>query len=488
MTTATERTVFRNRIKELLPAALPAAQLEPLAAYVESKLPRFQEALAQLVAHAVGDSVNFRSQRMDEFLAAVIAGLRARVSSQIAAITGHPQFVKLEATNKAVEEMVFHPEGEGVKKRILNVSLADMRTALADANGVPEDAVFYGPIVRNEFHRPGGRPNKFLVLTEDVGPEDAPLLKALLTIAREGHCPVLAQVKPGVVCPQDPASDSPPANFQGLPRKAEDLIAEYGKAENAPLHGVQQSPEGGILGLGAGNVIARAPYHPVKNPAPRAEFLVEEHGPLLIPPQTLLAKILAASITRFGSAMRGIGVLCKQTRPAVIADGEVQTTEIVIDELTETALRKCGLFSFLAWKGRDFVVNFSMPSAYVPIPSGDKAKDDDAVVAAQFQFVMLGCQYGQLLKARLREAIGKTVDEKAIKALLEAEFKQFVTPDVLGTDQASLARKPLARVQVDVQQVSPGVFHAQAQIQPHMLFIGACVTLKLKAEVSPAKR
>jgi len=57
-----------------------------------------------------------------------------------------------------------------MRKRILNVGMDDLRAALADANGVAENAAFYGPLCRDEFHRPGGQPNKFIVLADRVGP------------------------------------------------------------------------------------------------------------------------------------------------------------------------------------------------------------------------------------------------------------------------------------------------------------------------------
>lgn len=486
-TTKTETTLV-NRLKDV-GCSVPAARIAPVETFVASKLKPFGEAITELLRSAVADSPNFRTKRLDEFLAAIIAGLKTRLSRQKSAIMGHAEFVRLERNNKSAEEIVFQKDGAGVKKRVLNVSLADMRTALADVNGDPERSAFYAPLCRDEFHRPGGKPNKFIVLNEDVGPGDAELLRALIRIGREGHSPVLASVKPGVVCPQNPSSDQPAEDCRTLPTEPDDLIAEYQKPENAPLHGVQQSPDAIVLGLTVGKVIGRAPYHPAKNPAPRSEWFVDANGPLMIPSQTLLAKSLAASFTKYKTAVRIAGVHGggMHTRPIVVAEGQVQTTEIEIDEPVEMALRKCGFISYLPWKYRDFVVNFSTPTAYVPVPSGDPVKDADAVVGSQLPFIMLSCQYGQMLKARLREALGQTVDEKTIKTMLLAEFNRFVTPDVNSVEQPTLARKPLAKVHIDVKQASPGVFHATAQIQPHMLMVGARVVLTLKAEVSPAK-
>jgi predicted component of type VI protein secretion system len=198
---------------------------------------------------------------------------------------------------------------------------------------------------------------------------------------------------------------------------------------------------------------------------------------------------LAASFTMYKTGVRLAGIHSggRHHRPMIVASGQVQTTEIEIDEIIEKATRKCGFISYLPWKYQDFVVNFSTPTGYVPVPSGDPAKDGDAIVGSQLPFIMLSCQFGQLLKARLREALGQTMDEKKLKVILEAEFNKFVTPDVNSVDQATLARKPLAKVRVEVKQDSPGVYHATAQIQPHMLMVGARVILTLKAEVSPAK-
>jgi type VI secretion system protein ImpC len=481
-------TTLVNRLKDV-GCNVPAAQIAPVETFVASKLKPFGAAITELIRSAVADSPNFRTKRLDEFLAAIIAGLKSRLSQQKSAIMGHPNFIQLERNNKSTEEVVFQKDGTGVKKRVLNVSVADLRTALADANGIPERAAFYAPVCRDEFHRPGGKPNKFIVLIEDVGPEYAELLRAVIAIGREAHAPVLGSVKPAVVCPQDPSSDTPPGSFRDLPKEPDDLMAEYRKPDNAPLHGVQSSADATHLALAVGKVIGRAPYHPVKNPAPRSEWFLDTNGPLMIPSQVLLAKSLAASFTKYKTGVRLAGVHSggMHTRPVVVADGQVQTTEIEIDELIEMALKKCGFISYLPWKYRDFVVNFSTPTAYVPVPSGDATKDADAIVGSQLPFIMLSCQYGQLLKAKLREALGQTVDDKTIKAMLQAEFSKFVTPDVNSVEQPTLARKPLAKVLVDVKQVSPGVFHATAQIQPHMLMVGARVILTLKAEVSPAK-
>lgn len=487
-TTLQSAASLGNRLAEA-GCTLPAAQLAPLESFVASKLRPFGAAIAELIRSAVAESGNFRSQRLDEFLAAIIAGLKQRLSQQKSAMFADPAFVALERTNRAVEELVHQKDGAGVKQRVLNVRLGDLTTALANANGDAERSAFYPPLCRNEFHRPGGRPNKYVVLLDDVGPEHSALLQALIAIGREGHAPVLASVKPAVFCPQDPERDAPPEDFRDLPQQPPDLVAEYGKADNVPLHGVQASPHATHLALTVGKVVGRAPYHPLRNAAPRSEWFVESNGPLLIPSQVLLAKSLAASFTKFKTGVRLAGVHSggKHTRPTVVAEGQVQTTEIEIDELLAKAFEQCGCICYLPWKHKDFVVNFNTPTAFVPRPSGDAATDGDATVASQLPNIMLSCQFGQLLKAKLRESLGQTVNEADLQRKLHAEFSKFVTPDLNSVDQATLARKPLAKVQVWVQQQLPGAFVATAQIQPHPLLNSAHVTLTLKAEISPNK-
>src|SRR4051812_48748546 len=93
-TTTKTETTLANRLKDL-GCNLPAARVAPVEQFVGSKLKRFGEPVAELIRSAVADSPNFRSKRLDEFLAAVIAGLKDRLSGQKTAIMGHPEFVRL---------------------------------------------------------------------------------------------------------------------------------------------------------------------------------------------------------------------------------------------------------------------------------------------------------------------------------------------------------------------------------------------------------
>jgi type VI secretion system ImpC/EvpB family protein len=475
-----------NRLKELGVSLAPAT-LTPIETYSDRKLKPHAVAVAQVVQAATQESENFGSQTFDEFMAAVKAGLWERVNAMKSAILAHPDYRNLERAHATVEEQVFQQDGKGLRVRVLNLTMADIRKDFAEA-GTVERSHVYDSLVSGEYHRPGGQPNRVVHLTHPVGPDDVDVIEPLLTMADEAHFALATEAKPEVICPSDGAEA--PADFRGLPRTAAALGGEYRKLENAPLHGLQQKPIATKWLFAVGQTIGRRAYDPKTNAAPTAPMFRESNGPLYLPVSLLAAKSIARSYTRNVNGSRIAGVLDggKHTRPSVIQDGEVMTLDCVINEKQEYEMHQCGLYCVLPWKRKDYAVAFDVPSAFVPVPTGDPQADADARLASRLNYVMLSIELGHRLKKALRYARGSTQDADTMAALIESELKLLVTPDAKSATQEVLARKPLASVKVTVTSPLPGVFIANANITPHTLMSEAHVTLTLKAEISAAKQ
>jgi type VI secretion system ImpC/EvpB family protein len=468
-----------NRISDLLDLA-PQDKLAPIATLVDSKLKSCDAAVAEVIRTVIGDSANFVDKHLDEFLAAMIAGLKLRKDRLKSAILGHPETRALESNYAAVEEQVFQQDGQGLRVRVVNVTPQDVRQDLADA-GLVEGTRLYQSLVVNEFHRPGGQPNRIVHWLPKVGAQDVDLIKPLLQMADEAHFALITTARPEVVCPvEDP--DELPADFQSLP-PAIKIRGEFSKLENASLHSLQQDPRSTKWVLIVGQANARCAYDPQANPCPGSPQFKESNGELRVGAGLLVAKSVARSYTANTNGSRIAGVLGggKQNLPGVIKNGEVMTLDCVIDELQETQLKKCGLMSFLPWKRKDYAVAFDSVSAFVPVMTGDARKDADAVLASKLAYTMLSIEFGHILKRELRYARGLTVDCDTIAAMIEKKLKLFVTPDLKAVSQEALARKPLESVTVTVTMPLPGIFLANATITPHTLLAEAHVKLKIQA-------
>lgn len=398
------------------------------------------------------------------------------------AIMAHPDFRSLERAHATVEEQVFQQDGQGLPVRVLNLTMADIRKDLAEA-GIPENSLLYDSLVAGDYHRPGGQPNRVVHLTHPVGPDDVDVIEPLLTMADEAHFVLLTQMKPEVICPSD--GTEAPTDFHNLPRIAAALGDEYRKLENAPLHGLQQKPISTKGLFAISQTVGRRAYDPKSNAAPTAPMFRDTNGPLYLPASLLAAKSIARSYTRNnnGSRIAGVTEGGKHTRPSLLQDGEVMTLDCVINEKQEYALHQCGLYSPLPWKGKDYAVAFEVPSAFVPVPTGDPQADADACLASRLNYVMLSIEVGHRLKKSLRYARGTTQDAKTMATYIENELKLLVTPDAGSATPEILARKPLASVKVSVTSPLPGVFVAEAHLTPHTTMIEAHVTLTLRAEI-----
>jgi type VI secretion system ImpC/EvpB family protein len=473
--------ILRNRLTEM-GIKLPDEKVEQITTLTEAKLRSFDEAICELIRHAIQDCANFGDKNLDEFLAAVIGGLKDRKNALKSAILAHPDFRALESNHAVVEEQVFQEDGQGLLVRVINVTPEDLRKDLADA-GLAEQSKFYTTVVAAEYHRPGGQPNRIVHWLAPVGPNDVDIIEPMLAMGHEAHFALITTVLPEVVCPVDDPED-PPRDFSTLPQAGE-IISEYRKLENAPLHGLQQTPQSTKLLLAVGRANARRPYHPKTNPCPSSsQFRETNDDPLRVPAGLLAAKSIARSYTEFGSGSRIAGVFGggKHTRASVIRNGEVMSLDCIINEPQEESLKKCGLWAALPWKRKDYAVAFDSVSAFVPVPTGDARKDADAVLASKLAYSMLSIEYGHMLKKELRYCRGLTVNCQAVATIIEEKLKAYVTPDLNSASQESLARKPLESVSVTVTMPKPGVFLATATITPHILLAGAHVTLKIQAQ------
>lgn len=486
--TATQVQSAFDRLKGDGPK-LAATSLAPIETLTEKKLKLHSDAVAHWVEAATEDSQNFSLKSTDEFLAAVKAGLEAGVNATKSAIMAHRSFRALERAHATVEEQVFQQDGQGLRVRVMSTTLSDIRKDLADAGKVDNSQV-YQSLVANEYHRPGGKPNRIVHLVDEIGPNEVDVLDAFLEMADEAHFALLTQAEPGVVCPNDEKTGDAPRDYAKLPRTPEGIEKEYGKLENASLHSRQQQPNATKWVYAVGQTIARRPYHPKTNPAPTAKSFTESNGPLYLPVSTLLAKSISRSYTRNrnGYQISGIFNGGKHIRPAIVQDGDVMTLDCVINDKQEAALHRSGLYCVTPWKSKDFAVAFDSVSAFVPVATGDEQEDADARVASRLAYTMLSIELGHMLKSALRYARGTTQDVRSMAELIENQMKLLVTPDARSATEEMLARKPLAAVSVRVESPAPGVFVGTAQITPHMVMSEVQVSLKLTAELSSLKK
>lgn len=494
----TQDEVLQERSQTWAPARLNECRkvLGEVKSFQEKSLKPFAAALVEIVAQALADSENFIHSPLIKFVDAMIASLKDRVNDQVSEIMHAREFQELERTHATIEKLLFNTENSRMQIRLLNVTRDDLLNDHAEANGIPERMKAYWAMCRDEFHRPGGRPNTQYLLGGSITLGDLPLYKTLAMIAQE-NCAVLAvQLDPSLVCLPDPAADGPPTDFRSLPTDPEQITAGLEREENEPFMGFLHTELATNVAQATVRGLGRPPYDPLKNPAIGASFFVERiqsHEDYLWIPQTvLLMKRLAASYSTFGNGSSVIGVNSggKETVPMWVQDGAKIVFEADVDELMEPQLSKCGTFAFLPWKYKDFAVLFAAQSGFVPTPSGDAAIDAAVALAGRLEYVVLKHQMGHRLKAKLREAIGdkKLSDTAAVKQFLEREFNQFLTPDARSVkDPAALARKPFRVIGIEVEEAGPGAFTAQAVMVPHVALCSANLELKVAAEYSPIK-
>lgn len=421
-----------------------------------------------------------------------IAAIDAIVSKQLNAVMHHPEFQKLEATWRGLNQLVMGAEtGETMKIRCINLNKKEMLRDFQSASEFTESALWKA-IYENEFGQYGGDPFGALVGDYEFGkgPQDIELLEHMSHVAAAAHAPFISATSHEMF-----GLDS----FTDLPNPR-DLAKVFDKSnpENTKWLSFRDSEDARFVCLTMPHVLGRLPYGASTVPVDDFDFEEdvdgEDHDKYL---WTNAAYSFAGRLTdafskhhwcvairgpEGGGLVEGLPVHTFKTREGDV--GAKCPTEVLIPDTREKELSDMGFIPLIHCKNTDYAAFFGANSVQRPKKYQDDAATANADLSRKIQYLMATSRIAHYLKAICRDKVGSF----ASRGQVETFLNKWITQYVLDQDNASQemkAKYPLraAQVQVTEDPAAPGHYKAVAHLKPHFQLEELNVSLRLVADL-----
>lgn len=437
------------------------------------------------------------SPDVSQTIQTLIAEIDRKLSQQINQIIHHPDFQQLESAWRGLDHLVNHTEtDEMLKIRVMNVSKADLAKTLKKFKGTAWDqSPIFKKLYEEEFGQFGGEPYGCLVgdYYFDHSPPDVELLGEIAQISAAAHAPFIAGAAPSVM-----QMDS----WQEL-SNPRDLTKIFTTPEYAAWRSLRESEDARYIGLALPRFLARLPYGAKTRPVDEFDFEEDVEGArhdkyTWANSAYAMAVNINQSFKYFGwcSRIRGVesgGVvegLPAHTFPT--DDGGVDMkcpTEIAISDRREAELAKNGFMPLLHRKNADVAAFIGAQSLQKPAEYTDPDASANANLAARLPYLFAICRFAHYLKCIVRDKIGSFKSREAMQRWLQDWIMQYVDGDPEHSSETTKAQRPLAAVEVVVEDVegNPGYYSAKFYLRPHYQLEGLTVSLRLVSKLPSVK-
>ena len=493
------------------PAAAPAAQaasdgnlLERI--LVEGKLAR-KDADPEIQAKAVDLVQKFVDQVVDkagtasrdvvEHINDCIANLDELISDQLNLVMHHPDFQRLEASWRGLNDLVMNTEtGTKLKLRLLNVSKDELLKDLKSATEFDQSALFK-KVYEEEYGTFGGNPYSVMIGDYEFGPsnQDILLLTKISNVAAAAHAPFIAGSSPAMFFMD---------GFTELPAPR-DLAKVFESSDFTDWRAFRDSEDSRYVGLTMPRVLQRLPYGPDTVPVDGMSFVEDVDG-------TDHKKYLwgnaayklglritnAYSLYGWTAAIRGVeGGGLVEGLPAhsykVYKNGHDNTkalycpTETAITDRREKELNDLGFIALLHHKGESYAAFFGGQTTQRPKTNWNTdSANANSRISAMLPYVLTASRFAHYIKAMMRDKIGSFMTKENVQTFLNAWIGDYV----LGKDDAGQplkARYPLREARIDVFDTpgKPGVYTATVFLRPHFQLEELTASIRLVAELPP---
>ncbi|MGY3803917.1 type VI secretion system contractile sheath large subunit [Pigmentibacter ruber] len=456
----------------------------------DQQITNAKDMLTVFAKEVVNEKMEYK-KTISHMISQRIADIDAILSEQINEIIHNPQFQKLEASWKGVQNLVkFAEPDDKLKIRVLDVTKEDI---LADADAAPQfdETGLFKLVYEQEYGTFGGSPYGLLVgdYTFGKGIEDIECLKAISSVAAAAHAPFI-----------DAASHEL-FNINSFDEidKPKHLGKLFNTAEYGSWNQFRSLEDSKYVTLTLPRVIMREPYGG-KNGIPVKEFHFEEdldgteHDKYLWGnPSFSLAERMVASYREFGwfSNIRGSengGTVSSLPYHSFI-DNEGNNTfkmpvETIITDRREKELDDLGFLTLVYKKGTDSATFFGSKTIHKLTEYDNDLANANAQLSVQLPYVMAVSRFAHYLKVIMRDKIGSFATQGEIDAYLNRWISRYVTSD----DNASTYIKsiyPLREARVDVVSVpgKVGAYKAVMYLKPHFYLNELTVSLRLVTEL-----
>ncbi|MGE3171979.1 MAG: type VI secretion system contractile sheath large subunit [Planctomycetota bacterium] len=424
-----------------------------------------------------------------------IVAIDKALSDQLNVIMHHPEFQKLEASWRGLQQFVKGTEtGENMKIQVLDVSKRELLRDFQSATEFTESAL-WKKVYSGGIAQPGADPFGFLIgdFEFDKGSMDMELLTHISQVAAGSHAPFLTSAGPGMFGWE---------SFTEMP-DPRDLAKIFDKTnpENTKWLSFRDSEDSRYVGMCLPHVLGRLPYGP-DNEVDQFDFREdvdgEEHDKYLWcnAAYAMGGRITDAfAKTHWCTAINGYeggglveGLPIHKFRSRAGDMGSKCPTEVLIPDDRSKEMEDLGFIPLVSYKHTDQAVFFHAGSAQRAKKYQDADATANATLSAKLPYLFAVSRIAHYLKAICRDKVGSFMSRGDVETYLN----QWISNYVLLNDEASheqKARYPLreARIEVVEDKAKPGVYSAVAHLRPHFQLEGLKMSLRLVANL-PARK
>lgn len=438
-----------------------------------------------------------RAKDLTRKVQAMIDGLDAAVSNQLAAVMHAPEFQKLEGSWRGLQHLVMNSEtGTSLKLRVFNCSKRELQKDLEKAVEFDQSQM-YKKIYESEFGMPGGAPYGALIGDYEFEnhPDDMGILKNISGVAAAAFCPFIAS-----------ASEK----MFGLEKwtdlaKPRDLAKIFDSVEYTNWQSFRASEDSRFVTLTLPRTLARLPYG--QNTKPIDEFEFEEvplgkggksisvsHDQYCwMSTAYVMGTKLTDAFAKYGwcTAIRGAeGGGKVEGLPAHIFkadDGDMDLkcpTEVAITDRREKEISDLGFLPLCHYKDTDYAVFFGAQTSQKPKKYDRPAATSNAAISARLPYIMATSRFAHYLKVIARDKIGSFMERSDCEAWLDRWIHNYVSADS-NPSQDAKARTPLAEAKVEVKEIpgQPGSYNAVAWMRPWLQLEELTTSMRMVARI-----
>jgi type VI secretion system protein ImpC len=461
------------------------------------------------------------------------------INLQMNEILHHPEFQRLEATWRGLEDLVENTNFKAdITIDILDVDKEELRQDFENNSSDIFSGELFEKVYIKEYDQYGGRPFGTMIgLYEfDSTKQDLDWLQRMGKLANAAHCPF-------VTAASHKFFDGSYAGAQAV-EAIKDLDGHLAHPKFSKWNKLRDTEEGAYLGLTFPRYALRLPWHPEKNPCgdlaafeedtrqdtKRAMLARYDEADLLeiqkldkegfsspddprkkadkdvrpVDPSKYLwgnSAILFArnlvkafEIAGWCQAIRGpkggglITGLPVDTFPLRGQEEIMPPVEIAIPDYREYEFARNGFIPLVYRKSSGDACFFSTQAIKVSKKFKDPKDSENSQLVTNLAYTFSITRLAHYIKCIMRDNIGSTADDVYIQQQLESWLAGYVTT-VANPDDLTVRRFPFKATTVEVvsKPGEIGWYDCKVAVLPHIQFEGLNVTLMLESRLGSAK-
>jgi len=424
----------------------------------------------------------------------VLSNIDTMINQQVAEVLADPDFRKLEASWRSVQEVANSVDFQKTQLAIMDVDkeelAEDFETSSVDIAG----GDFFKKVYVSEYDQFGGEPYGAIIglYDFDKSQEDIEWLTVMGKVSEASHAPFIAAASPKLFG----------CTTYGELADIKDIDGMMAHPRFGRWNAFRKTRSAGYIGLTLPNFMLRAPYDPISNPVGKgvlSEF--KEDNSLTSPDQACLwgnaSVLFAKNLVRSFEITGWCQSICGPTSGGMVEglpiynfnhrdqNAFVLPVNFLIPDHKEFSLANAGFIGLVYEKKTANACFFSAQSLKVSEEFEDPNDSENSQLITKLPYTFSVCKMAHYVKCMARDEIGSETDETIMSNKLNTWISKYVTT-VPNPNTLTSTYYPFKAAAVNVSKASgmAGWYNCTIEILPHVKFEGMDVTLKLETRLA----